>query len=284
MNTLKSFKNIIFTIILLHIINLSYSKVNSEIKVTDFGLNYKSTVTKPDTVTNSIARLVSNTEALITFVAPINNGGSDIISYTVTSTPGNITVTNASSPVLLSGLTPNVTYTFTIVATNSIGNSLAVTTPSLTMGGYWDLNGNEGLTNSNFLGTKDSQAVNFKTNNTLRMEIGSNGVIDFKNNTIIGFKASVEDKTSAYILNASDNGKFITFNVNSNLTLTIPPGLPIGFNINILQKGNGVINFQAGSGVTLNNRGGFYTTIGKFAAVSLISYDNNVYILSGDLN
>jgi hypothetical protein len=249
----------------------------------NFDYFYKFPVTVPDSVTNQMARLISSSEALVSFVAPVNNGGSDIISYTVTSNPGSISVTNASSPILFSGLTAGTTYTFSIIATNASGNSLAVTTASLEMVGYWDLNGNTGSTSSNFIGTTDAQAISFKTNNISRMIIDSNGAIDYKNNTLHGFKASVQDKITSYTLSISDNGKLITFNANSNVILSIPTGLPIGFNVNILQKGTGKVDFQASAGVALNNRGGFHSTTGLYAAASLISYANNVFVLSGDL-
>jgi len=65
-----------------------------------------------------------NTQATITFTAPGSNGGSAILSYTVTSIPGGITGTGTASPITITGLTNGTTYTFTVVATNANGNSL----------------------------------------------------------------------------------------------------------------------------------------------------------------
>jgi hypothetical protein len=283
---IKILKNIRTAILFtFFIINLNWSlNVYAKNSMSDFEFFNNSLVASPDPVTNPMARLVSSSEALITFNAPVNNGGNAISGYMVTSSPGNISVLNASSPVLITGLNQGVQYTFTIVAINASGTSIAATTAILNMGGYWDLNGNSDINSSNFIGTTDSQALHFKTNNTNRMVIGTDGSIDFKNNTLQGFSANVEDKTTSYKLTLNDNGKLITFNANSNLILNIPTGLPIGFNVNILQKGSGKIDFQAASGVTLNNRGGFYTTIGLYAAASLVSYDTNVFVLSGDLD
>jgi hypothetical protein len=64
-------------------------------------------------------------QASVAFTAPANNGGSSIIDYTVTSNPGNITVTGASSPIIVTGLTNGTAYTFTVTARNSIGSSLS---------------------------------------------------------------------------------------------------------------------------------------------------------------
>jgi uncharacterized protein (TIGR02145 family) len=63
--------------------------------------------------------------ATVAFVAPTSNGGSVITGYTVTSSPGGITATGATSPINVTGLTNGTAYTFTVVATNAVGNSVA---------------------------------------------------------------------------------------------------------------------------------------------------------------
>lgn len=50
-------------------------------------------------------------------------GGSAITGYTVTSSPGNISASGASSPIVVTGLTNDTAYTFTVVATNVNGSS-----------------------------------------------------------------------------------------------------------------------------------------------------------------
>ncbi|MFA6417090.1 MAG: fibronectin type III domain-containing protein, partial [Patescibacteria group bacterium] len=57
------------------------------------------------------------------FTPPVNNGGSVITSYTVTSNVGGFTATGGSSPITITGLTNGTTYTFTVTATNEIGTS-----------------------------------------------------------------------------------------------------------------------------------------------------------------
>ena len=66
-----------------------------------------------------------NASASVTFTAPANNGGSAITSYTVTSSPGSLTGTGASSPITVSGLTNGTAYTFTVTATNATGTGPA---------------------------------------------------------------------------------------------------------------------------------------------------------------
>lgn len=64
-----------------------------------------------------------NGQAVVTFIPPINNGGSPITSYTVISEPDNIIFKGESSPITVYGLRNEVSYTFRVVATNAIGNS-----------------------------------------------------------------------------------------------------------------------------------------------------------------
>ena len=66
-----------------------------------------------------------NAQATVSFAAPSSNGGSAITSYTVTSSPGNLTATGAGSPLTVTGLTNGTAYTFTVRATNSVGSSAA---------------------------------------------------------------------------------------------------------------------------------------------------------------
>jgi len=57
--------------------------------------------------------------------------GETVATYTVTANPGSITASSATSPIVLSGLTPKTDYTFTVVATNGAGHSLPTTTGPL---------------------------------------------------------------------------------------------------------------------------------------------------------
>lgn len=66
-----------------------------------------------------------NASAQLAWTAPANNGGSPLISYTITSTPGALTMTvpATQSGAVFTGLTNGTTYSFTIHATNSTGSS-----------------------------------------------------------------------------------------------------------------------------------------------------------------
>ncbi len=64
----------------------------------------------------------------VAFTAPVNNGGSAITGYTVTSNPGGITAGGngyTTSPIMVTGLVNGTPYTFTVTAINAIGTSVA---------------------------------------------------------------------------------------------------------------------------------------------------------------
>ena len=84
------------------------------------------TTTAPGAPTAVVAT-ASIASASVAFEAPSNTGGSAITGYTVTSNPGNITESDATSPINVTGLMNGQVYTFTVVATNVVGNSLAST-------------------------------------------------------------------------------------------------------------------------------------------------------------
>jgi hypothetical protein len=63
-----------------------------------------------------------NAQASVTFVAPASNGGSPITGYTAVASSGGITASNATSPIVVTGLTNGNAYTFNVYATNAVGN------------------------------------------------------------------------------------------------------------------------------------------------------------------
>jgi len=73
----------------------------------------------------NVTAVAGNGEATISFTPPTDNGGNPITGYKVTSQPDGITATGTTSPITIIGLTNGTAYTFTVVATNSKGDSAA---------------------------------------------------------------------------------------------------------------------------------------------------------------
>ena len=97
----------------------------------------------PGAPTIGTATQTGSSTATVAYTAPASNGGSAITVYTATSSPGSITGTLSqagSGTITVSGLNPSTSYTFTVKATNAIGQSAAsaasnsITTAALALG------------------------------------------------------------------------------------------------------------------------------------------------------
>ena len=78
----------------------------------------------PVVPTIGTATSISPTSATVAFT-PGDNGGAPVTAYTATSSPGGITGSSTGSPITVSGLSENTSYTFTVTATNSVGTTAA---------------------------------------------------------------------------------------------------------------------------------------------------------------
>jgi hypothetical protein len=63
--------------------------------------------------------------ATITFDQPHSDGGSPITGYIVSSVPDAITATGNTTTIVVTGLANGTSYTFSVVAVNAVGNSVA---------------------------------------------------------------------------------------------------------------------------------------------------------------
>ena len=76
-------------------------------------------------VPTAVNATAGDSSASVSFTAPASDGGSVISDYTVTSSPGGLTVTGTASPLTVVGLTNGTSYSFSVTATNATGTSAA---------------------------------------------------------------------------------------------------------------------------------------------------------------
>ncbi|MSZ09472.1 MAG: leucine-rich repeat protein, partial [Actinobacteria bacterium] len=102
--------------------------------------NAVTTPNLPGSPTIGTATLTNPTTASVTFSAPASNGGSTITRYTAISSPDGRTGTvnqAGSGSISVTGLTPGAAYTFSVIATNGVGDSTpssdsnSLTTPTV---------------------------------------------------------------------------------------------------------------------------------------------------------
>jgi len=111
---------------------------------------------------------------------------------------------------------------------------------------------------------------------------------NFDGEAILGFKASLPTEITAatYTVQDSDNGQVIRVNHATGCTVTIPSGLfttdSTGFNCSFIQVGAGQITFANDGTSVINNRQSHTKTNAQWAAASVVSTANNVFVLAGD--
>lgn len=95
--------------------------------------------------------------------------------------------------------------------------------------------------------------------------------------------SALNAQTDSYSLQTSDDGKIITVNAGTAKTITVPTGLPVGFNCTVIRLGSGTVTFSA-SGTTINSVSGYLSIASQHGAASLLSYASNTFNLSGNLS
>jgi hypothetical protein len=97
--------------------------------------------------------------------------------------------------------------------------------------------------------------------------------------TIISVTENTQTGTTYTVL-STDNGKVVTLNNASAITVTVPT-LSAGFSCSFIQKGAGQVTFTA-SGTTVSNAHSQIKTFGKYAVVTLYGLSSTTFVLAGD--
>ena len=185
----------------------------------------------------------------------VTDANKDVNGIRNLTTTGNITVN--TNKLTVAGATGNTT----IAGTLGVTGDVAVNTNKFTVAG-----------------ASGNTAVAGDISMT-----GTGKTADFGGNAIKGYSATMNAQTgTTYTLAATDNGKVITLDNGSAITVTIPAGLVDGFNCLLVQKGAGQVTVTKAGGGSLNNRSTQTKTAGRHAIVTIVHIGSEVYILSGD--
>jgi hypothetical protein len=100
--------------------------------------------------------------------------------------------------------------------------------------------------------------------------------------TLIRGAGAVRTVAANGSLTAQDNGRLIVCNSLTNFTLTVPTGLPAGFQCDVVQRGVGIVTIAAGAGVGVVNRQTQFRTAGQWAVVTLRAVSATEFVLTGE--
>jgi hypothetical protein len=99
--------------------------------------------------------------------------------------------------------------------------------------------------------------------------------------SLSGFGVNINTQAgTTYTIDATDNGKVIQTTGASAITITIPAGLPTGFNCTVIQMGAGQITFSG----TYFNRTGFTKSASQYSIISILNLGSNNYIVTGEMS
>ena len=181
-----------------------------------------------------------NGQSIITYTAPINNGGAAITSYTISATPsfsGSVRTGITANPYTFTGLTNGTTYTFTVAAHNSVGTGAAITTNASTPSSTTTWNGTSWSATAPDASQSAVIAANLNINNTFTSCAG------------LTINAGV---TLTLTTSITVNGAFI-----NNGTITGTGTLTLGGVSNQTVSGTGVVG-----NITINNASGVTVSSG----------------------
>lgn len=184
------------------------------------GLSITPVITVPGAPTIGTATVLTSTSASVTFTAPADNGGATITSYTVTSSPSGITATGSSSPITITGLSAATSYTFTVYATNSVGNSSeSSASNSITTSGDTNFSSVALLLMGE--GTNNGTTITDSSNNNFTITRAGSGIVTSTTQYTIGSSSIYQPNDVSSSLTTPANNAFILGGGNTTTPWTI---------------------------------------------------------------
>jgi hypothetical protein len=211
-----------------------------------------------------------------TNVVSVVNGGTG----TTTSTGTGSVVLNTNATLASPTLT---TPTLGVASGTSL--SLAGTTASTsTSTGALIVSGGVGIAGQIFAGGIQNTPIGNTTANAGSFtSLSASGNLTGGNSStsnLSGFAANINSIAVNYSITSADNGKVIQSTSASAITITIPTGLPTGFNCTVVQMGAGQVTFSG----TYLNRTGFTKTASQYSVVSILHLGSNSILVTGEMS
>lgn len=88
--------------------------------------------------------------------------------------------------------------------------------------------------------------------------------------------AIINDAGTSRTLSSTDNGKTLVFSSNSDVTVTVPAGLGIGYSVSCIKTGSGNLTYSASS-TTLQSSAGSLTASGRYSVSSILGIATDTY-------
>jgi hypothetical protein len=93
---------------------------------------------------------------------------------------------------------------------------------------------------------------------------------------------TIESKSAAFTVAASDNRKVLE--CNGTFTVTLPSGLAVGTSVTIVNSGSGTVTIAAGSGATLASAGSDYQIATQWGIATAYVAASSAWRAFGDLS
>jgi hypothetical protein len=200
-------------------------------------------------------RQFNNGQASISFT-PSSSGGP-VKEFTVISNPGNITATSTSSPIIITGLLSNISYTYRVKATNNFGESSLSNTSSATISttvpNTMSAPNISNTTNISF-GSSPSQTVSWSAPSN-----GGKAILDYTVSMVNGPSQTITSTSAVFsnliagtqysyrVTARNDNGSSSLSNQSSNISAGTVPQAPTITSVTASGSTIASINFNAGN-------------------------------------
>jgi hypothetical protein len=236
------------------------------------------TITASDLTNPRIDRIVATVQD-----AYYSGAFNDVIFQVLAGTPAGSPVAPATPANSISLATVAVAAAATQINSGDITDTRTNVTTNLPVGDLTEVQGGTGITVTNGTGPIPSVAIN----TAVTVDLTTAQTLTNKTLTAPVINLSINAQTgTTYTPVLGDNGKLVTLNNSSAITLTVPTNVSVayatGAQINLAQIGVGQVTVVGDSGVTVNGTPGLKLRA-QYSGATLVKIGTDSWLLLGDL-